>query len=94
MNDENLIPHRFQPGQSGNPGGKTSEQRQREMRNAEMATRLQEYLLEREVRAIEEPADVAASGWCGPIGRLRHVEQMASVTGKDAPANSVLKAPL
>ena len=51
----------FEPGQSGNPGGKTREQKQREMRNAEMATRLQEFLLEREIAAIEEPASVEAS---------------------------------
>lgn len=55
------VETRFQPGQSGNPGGKTTEQKRREMRNAEMATRLQEFLLEREIKAIEEPADVAAS---------------------------------
>jgi hypothetical protein len=51
----------FPPGQSGNPGGKTSEQKRREMRNAEMATRLQEFLLEREIAAIDEPADLEAS---------------------------------
>lgn len=51
----------FEPGVSGNPGGKTSEQKRREMRNAEMATRLQEFLLEREIAAIEEPASVEAS---------------------------------
>lgn len=51
----------FQPGQSGNPGGKSSEQKRREMRNAEMATRLQEFLLEREIGAIEEPANPEAS---------------------------------
>jgi hypothetical protein len=59
-NEQNLAPA-WQPGQSGNPGGKTSDQRQRELRNADMATRIQEFLLEREVAAIEEPADVGAS---------------------------------
>lgn len=58
---DNLTAPQFKPGQSGNPGGKTSEQKQREMRNAEMATRLQEFLLEREIAAIESPADVDAS---------------------------------
>lgn len=53
--------HQFQPGQAANPGGKTSEQKRREMRNAEMATRLQEFLLEREVAAITEPANPSAS---------------------------------
>lgn len=59
-NEQNLAAP-WKPGQSGNPGGKTSEQRQRELRNAEMATRLQEYLLEREITAIEEPASLEAS---------------------------------
>jgi hypothetical protein len=48
----------WQQGQSGNPGGKTSEQRQREIRNAEMATRLHEHMLEREVALIDEPVDL------------------------------------
>lgn len=48
---DNLTP--FKPGQSGNPGGKTSEQKQREMRNAEMATRLRERMLLAEMRKME-----------------------------------------
>lgn len=51
----------FEPGQSGNPGGKTSAQRKLEVENAEKATRLQAFLLDREIGAITEPADVAAS---------------------------------
>lgn len=31
--------HKWKPGQSGNPGGKTSEQKRREMENAELATK-------------------------------------------------------
>lgn len=59
-NEQNLRPA-WKPGQSGNPSGKSSEQKFREMRNAEMATRLQEFMLERELAAIENPADVEAS---------------------------------
>jgi hypothetical protein len=59
LHPENLTP--WQPGQSGNPGGKSAEQKRREMRNAEMATKLQEFLLEREIAAITDPADTEAS---------------------------------
>ena len=44
-NDENLIEHRFKPGVSGNPGGKTSAQRKIEIQNAEMASRVRQKLL-------------------------------------------------
>lgn len=37
---------RFKPGQSGNPGGKTREQRQAEIRNAQLATELRGQLLD------------------------------------------------
>lgn len=40
---ENLKP--FKPGQSGNPGGKTSEQRRLEVENAERATRIRNAML-------------------------------------------------
>ncbi len=54
---DNLQP--WKPGQSGNPGGKTSEQKQREMRNAEMATRMRERMLEAEIKRMEaDPAYV------------------------------------
>lgn len=42
-NPENLKP--FQPGQSGNPGGKTSEHRRLEIEAAEMAARLRHRML-------------------------------------------------
>ena len=35
----------FRPGQSGNPGGKTSEQRRLEIANAEAATRIRSKML-------------------------------------------------
>ncbi len=41
------------PGVSPNPGGKTSEQNRREMRNAEMATRMRERMLEAEIAKME-----------------------------------------
>jgi hypothetical protein len=47
----------WEPGESGNPGGKSSEQKRREMRNAEMATRLQEAMLEREIALLGAPID-------------------------------------
>ena len=42
--------YRFKPGQSGNPGGKTKEQRRLEVENAERATRIRGQLL----AALEE----------------------------------------
>jgi len=38
--------HQFKPGQVGNPGGKTSEQRKQEIANAERATRIRGKFLE------------------------------------------------
>lgn len=53
---DNLAPA-WKPGQSGNPGGKTSEQKQRELRNAEMATRMRERMLAAEIAKMEADAD-------------------------------------
>lgn len=53
----------FQPGQSGNPGGKSSEQRRLEIENAERATRLHNRMLaalENELAEAEEAGDHAA----------------------------------
>lgn len=50
---------RFQPGVATNPGGKTSEQRQREIANAERATRIRERLLkalEKQIAALDDNA--------------------------------------
>jgi hypothetical protein len=44
---------RFQPGKSGNPGGKTSAQRLLEVENAEKATRIHGALLDQFVALIE-----------------------------------------
>lgn len=44
---------RFKPGTSGNPGGKTSAQRDLEVRNAELATRISNKFLEELATAVE-----------------------------------------
>lgn len=55
---EHLKETQFKPGQSGNPGGKTSAQRQLEAENAERATRIRAKLLEAlEARLSEDGAD-------------------------------------
>jgi hypothetical protein len=43
----------WEPGQSGNPGGKSSEQKRREMRAAELATMLRLAELEAQAKALE-----------------------------------------
>lgn len=45
--------HQFKPGQSGNPAGKSSEQKRRELANAARATELQEKMLEILARELE-----------------------------------------
>jgi hypothetical protein len=49
----------FAPGQSGNPGGKTSAQRKLEVENAEKATRIHAALLDQFIKLIEEGEQVA-----------------------------------
>jgi hypothetical protein len=51
-NEQNLSAP-WQPGQSGNPGGKTSAQRLLEVQNAEKATRIHGALLDQFVALIE-----------------------------------------
>jgi len=61
--EENLTAKRFEKGQSGNPGGKTSEQRKLEVENAERATRLRSAMLkglEAELEAAAEDGDAEA----------------------------------
>jgi hypothetical protein len=53
-NTSGLIP--WQPGQSGNPGGKTSEHRKAEIRAAELAAKVQLDLVE----ALSNTLDAAA----------------------------------
>lgn len=55
---------RFKPGEAPNPGGKTSEQRQREIANAERATKLRGRLLvalEKRLDQADEMGDTKAS---------------------------------
>jgi hypothetical protein len=44
---------RFQPGNPGNPGGKTSAQRKLEIANAEKATRIRAHLLDQMMTLVE-----------------------------------------
>ena len=55
------VATQFRPGESGNPGGKTSEQRKLEVENAERATRLRSRMLiglERELEKAEAERDI------------------------------------
>ena len=45
---------RFKPGAKGNPGGKTSEQKRIEMRNAEMAMAIRERVLHAALAKLNE----------------------------------------
>ena len=45
---------RFKPGQAANPGGKTSEQKRIEMRNAEMAMAIRERVLHAALAKLNE----------------------------------------
>ena len=45
---------RWQPGQSGNPGGKTSEHRKAEIRAAELAAKVQLDLVEALAKAVDD----------------------------------------
>lgn len=48
---------RFQPGQSGNPGGKTSEHREAEIKAAEIAAQLRLAMLSRMQELLAEGSD-------------------------------------
>ena len=56
-NMEGLQP--FKPGQSGNPGGKTSEHRKAEVRAAEAAAKVQADLIEALARVMDTAKDDA-----------------------------------
>lgn len=59
MGNPNPSPEtRFKPGQSGNPGGKTPEQRQREIRSAEKAAKLRELMLDAMLEKMEAGVDI------------------------------------
>lgn len=50
------VEHQFKPGQSGNPGGKTSEHRKAEIRAAEAAALVQADLVEALARVVQAAA--------------------------------------
>tara|TARA_R110000868_G_scaffold179574_1_gene419688 strand:+ start:8747 stop:9118 length:372 start_codon:yes stop_codon:yes gene_type:complete len=49
----------FQKGESGNPKGKTSEQRKAELRNAELATKIRTRMLEAVQAALQDDTSTA-----------------------------------
>ena len=52
---------RFKKGDVGNPGGKTSEQRKAEIRNAELATKIRTRLLEAVQATLQDDTSTAAA---------------------------------
>lgn len=58
-NTSGLTP--FKPGQSGNPGGKTAEQRKLEVEAAEMAARLRHRMLSALMETVEVGDEVNAA---------------------------------
>lgn len=55
------IHARFKKGDVGNPGGKTSEQRKAEIRNAELATKIRTRLLEAVHATLQEDTSTDAA---------------------------------
>lgn len=51
---------RFKPGQAANPGGKTGLQRELEIQNAELATRIRSRLLKAVFAVVDQATDEAA----------------------------------
>ena len=68
-NEQNLAPP-WQPGQSGNPGGKTSAQRKLEVENAERATRIRAALLAKIEAAIDPETGAFTDDLSGDILKL------------------------
>ena len=54
---DHLEATKWKPGKSANPGGKTSAQRKREIRNAERATRIREKMLVALEKAMKTDPD-------------------------------------
>lgn len=70
----NLNP--FRPGQSGNPGGKTSEHRKAEIRAAELAAKVQLDLITALANAVDE---------CdGDVGKLDYLTKEVNTLLKNA----------
>lgn len=60
----------FQPGQSGNPGGKTSEQRRLEIENAARATRIRSALLAKLEEHIDPVTGLFTDDLTGEVLKL------------------------
>lgn len=58
-NAEPPVEYQFKPGQSGNPGGKTSEHRKAEVRAAEAAAKVQADMIEALARVMDTAKDDA-----------------------------------
>ena len=56
------VDMRFKPGQSGNPGGKSSAQRKREVANAETATKIRGRMLRALEKSINDAGDAQIVG--------------------------------
>ena len=67
-NTSGLIP--FKPGQSGNPGGKTSEHRQLEVQAAELAARIQFDLVSALSDVVKEGGTMALEQIKGDVLKL------------------------
>lgn len=67
-NTSGLIP--FKPGQSGNPGGKTSEHRQLEVQAAELAARIQFDLVSALSDVVKEGGPMALEQIKGDVLKL------------------------
>lgn len=67
---------RWKPGQSGNPGGKTSEHRQAEIRAAEAAAIVQADLVEALARVVQTAGD--------DLERLAHIKAEVNTLLKNA----------
>ncbi len=70
------VEHQFKPGQSGNPGGKTSEHRKAEIRAAEAAALVQADLVEALARVVQTAGD--------DLERLAHIKAEVNTLLKNA----------
>lgn len=77
---------RFKPGESGNPGGKTSEQRRLELENAQKAMRIRAALL----ATVEAAIDPATGHFHGPMtGEVLKLLKDSEDRGLGAPQQRV-----
>lgn len=79
MANPNAVPpveHQWKPGQSGNPGGKTSAHRKAEIRAAEAAAKVQADLVEALARVVDSAGD--------DLDRLAHIRAEVNTLLKNA----------